>query len=110
MHLLFRHGEAGVLDVGRIGHEHEHIFVFEGAVVFSFFGFGRHAVDVVEFQVAGVDDGAPRRLDDEAHGIGDGVGHAEKAHLQFADSDSLVLFDDASCPAAADGGILPGAS
>ena len=54
VHLFFRNRKARVLDIGRICHEHEHILIFESAVVFGFFGIGRHAVDVVELEVAGV--------------------------------------------------------
>ncbi len=78
VHLLFGNGKARVLDVGRICHEHEDIFIFECAIVFGFFVLGRHAVDVVELEVAGVDDRAPWSLDDDAHGVRNGVSDAKR--------------------------------
>ena len=52
--LLFWNGKTRVLNIGRICHEHQHILIFESAIVFGFFGICRHAVDVVELEVAGM--------------------------------------------------------
>ncbi len=77
----FRWGVARVLGVGGVGEECEDSFVTE---LSEFVHVGEFAVyrGVVEFEVAGVDDGAHGCAHVDAAGVGDGVAHVEEAEFE----------------------------
>src|SRR3989338_2218795 len=82
--------ESGPLHVGGVRAEEEHFAVGKERKLF-FLGIGRHAVDVVEPQVARKHDVAVRGLDDDAHGVGDGVVYGKEADAETADFDAGVF-------------------
>ena len=90
---LLGRSEALHLDVGGVDTEEE------GAVFAQVGEAGEVCVlaeqrGVVNLEVAGVDDGAERGLDDEAGGVRDGVGDGEELHGEGANIDDVAGLDD----------------
>ena len=84
--------ESLAFDVGRVHHEKQHLAVFKNGEFFYFF-FCWHTIDVIELDIACVHDVTPRSFDDDAHRIGDSVGHIEESYSGRAERNPLVLLD-----------------
>ena len=91
-HRALRRRMTLALRIRRIRHHHEHALVAEVGEAAEI----RHlAIDwrIVELEVTRMHDHADRRLDGKAHGIGDGVVHADEANAEAADIDDVALHD-----------------
>src|SRR3989344_4855054 len=78
IHIDLWNGPSRLPYIGRIHEEREDVPIFEDTKLALLF-VGRFTVNMRELDVAGKDDVAPRRLDDDAHRIRHGVRDAEKS-------------------------------
>lgn len=86
-HLMSRHGR-----VGRVAHQTQDVALSETLDVFKVGPIADMGAGI-ELEVAGVDDDAGRRLNDDAEAAGDVVGKREELDPEHAELDPVAAFD-----------------